>query len=60
MSANGATAVSPEVVADTHAWEKEFAPRITLRHLVPAVVLYVSWMIFLAWVAVDRWTGALQ
>ncbi|GJQ26374.1 MAG: hypothetical protein HBSAPP02_14060 [Phycisphaerae bacterium] len=60
MSANDATAMSPEAVADTHAWEKEFAPRITLRHLVPAFALYAAWMIFLAWIAVDRWTGALQ
>lgn len=60
MSANDSAAMSPDAVASTHAWEKEFAPRITLRHLVPAVALYAAWMAFLAWIAIDRWTGALQ
>lgn len=60
MSANDATAMSPEAVAGTHAWEKQFAPKISAKQLVLAFALYAAWMAFLAWIAIDRWTGALQ
>ncbi len=60
MSANDATTMSPDAVANTHAWEKQFAPRISARHLILSVALYAAWMAFLAWIAIDRWTGALQ
>ncbi|QDV92199.1 hypothetical protein RAS2_33130 [Phycisphaerae bacterium RAS2] len=60
MSSNDATAMSPEAVAGTHAWEKQFAPKVSAGQLVLSVALYAAWMGFLAWIAIDRWTGALQ
>jgi hypothetical protein len=41
-------------------WEKQFAPKITRRQVVTAVVVYAVWLGFLAFLAIDRWFGSLQ
>lgn len=45
---------------DDHAWEKEFAPRVTRGRLITTLVVFGVWVAFLAAVSVDRWFGELQ
>jgi hypothetical protein len=44
----------------SYSWEKEHAPRMTAKHVAFVAFIYVSWMAFLAVVAVQRWFGSLQ
>jgi hypothetical protein len=55
----GGTAAAPPAAAD-HAWEKEFTPKVGRGRVLAAAALYALWMVFLAVIAVERWTGTLQ
>lgn len=42
-------------------WQKEYAPRVTRRHLALLAAVYGLWVAFLATLAVSRWwLGSLQ
>ncbi len=45
---------------DDHAWEKKFAPKIGRVRLVLAVVVYLAFNGLLAYMAAQRWFGALH
>ncbi len=41
-------------------WEREFAPKISGGRMAMTCVFYAVWLGFLAFLAVQRWTGDLQ
>ncbi len=45
---------------DDHAWEREFAPRVTRGRLITTLVVFGLWLVFLAAVSAHRWFGELQ
>lgn len=45
---------------DDHAWEKEFAPKITKRHLWTVIVIYMVWLLMLAGLSYERWFVSLR
>lgn len=53
-------AAAPTPTERSHAWEKEYAPKVTLRMVVATGVLFAIWIAFLAYIAIDRWSGSLQ
>jgi hypothetical protein len=44
----------------SHAWEKEYTPKITLGVVIAVGSVFAVWIGFLAYIAIDRWTGSLQ
>jgi len=38
-----------------YEWEKEFAPRVTRRHLTLVVTVYCAWIALLAVLAMNCW-----
>jgi hypothetical protein len=53
-------AAVPTPTERSHAWEKEYAPKIKLWMVVSTGVLFAIWIVFLAYIAIDRWSGSLQ
>lgn len=53
-------ATTKATATDSQAWEKELAPKLTRGTLLLPIVLYALWTGFLAYIAFDRWFGALQ
>ena len=51
---------APATVDRSHAWEKEYAPKVTLGMVVATGVLFAIWIAILAYIAIDRWSGSLQ
>ncbi|MFQ5430833.1 MAG: hypothetical protein ACE5E1_11040 [Phycisphaerae bacterium] len=45
---------------DDHAWEKRFAPRVTVRRVIFLGIVFLLWIGFLAFLATQRWFGALR
>lgn len=42
------------------SWEKELAPKVTFANLFLPICMYALWTGLLAYIAFDRWFGALQ
>jgi hypothetical protein len=53
-------ATTKAAATDNYAWEKELAPKVTRGSLMLPIVIYVLWTGLLAYIAYDRWFGALQ
>lgn len=53
-------ATTKAAATDSYAWEKELAPKVTRGTLMFPIALYVLWTGLLAYIAFDRWFGALQ
>lgn len=52
---------APRCSSKNQTWEKEYAPRVTRRHLGVTVSIYCIWLGFLAALAASRWwLGPLQ
>jgi len=43
-----------------HAWETEFAPRVSKGYFYTTVVAFLIWMCFLGYFAASRWFGLMQ
>ena len=53
-------ATTKTAATNDYAWEKELAPKVTRGSLMLPIALYVLWTGLLAYIAFDRWFGALQ
>lgn len=45
---------------DDHAWEKEFAPKVSRGRLILVAAIYAVWLLFLAGFSVERWYHSFQ
>jgi hypothetical protein len=45
---------------DDGAWEKVYAPKVSRGSVLMIAAIYAAWIIFLTFIAVNRWFGSLQ
>ena len=50
----------PIPTQDSRAWEKELAPRISRGYLILTVAVFLGWIAFMGYFAIQRWFVNLQ